>query len=377
MKETLRIVMLLTDGFGGTGGIAKFNRDFLQALDASSLSQRVDAFPRLISEPISDPIPESVVYFRKAANGKVSFARQVLARACRREGVDLVICGHMNLLPLAWLLARLRGARLALILHGIESWTPSSGPFNRMVRSVDAFIAVSRHVVERFTVWSMVDQDRISILPNCVDLDRFVPAPRDPKLAERYGVGSSKIILTMGRIAAEERYKGFDEVIEVMPQLLRLFPALKYMIVGDGADRARLQAKARSSGISDKVIFAGWIPESEKVAHYALADAYVMPSYGEGFGIVLIEAAACGVPVIGSLADGSREALLDGRLGSLVDPGKPNELVEAVAAVLEGGHRRERNNAIETFDDAHFRARVAEWLERQAAIVGRATAAGG
>ena len=76
-------------------------------------------------------------------------------------------------------------------------------------------------------------------------------------------------------------------------------------------------------GLSDRVIFTGYIPESEKIAHYNLADVYVMPSTGEGFGIVLLEAVACGVPVVGSRVDGSREALLDGQLGRLVDPGNP------------------------------------------------------
>ena len=102
--------------------------------------------------------------------------------------------------------------------------------------------------------------------------------------------------------------------------------------------------------------------------HYNLADAYVMPSYGEGFGIVLIEAAACGVPVIGSRADGSREALLDGRLGDLVDPKVPGELIGAVSAALANGRLHERNDAITEFDVAHFRVRVAQWLEQQAGL---------
>ena len=141
--------------------------------------------------------------------------------------------------------------------------------------------------------------------------------------------------MTVGRLASQERYKGFDEVIEIMPELLKRFPTLKYLIVGDGPDRPRLEAKAGALGLSNKIIFTGYIPESEKVAHYNLADAYVMPSMGEGFGIVLIEAAACGVPVVGSRVDGSREALLDGRLGRLVDPKSPSELLQAVAIILE------------------------------------------
>jgi phosphatidyl-myo-inositol dimannoside synthase len=281
-----------------------------------------------------------------------------------------VICGHLYLLPAAWLLARLRGTRLALIIHGLDAWTPSGKILsNRLARHVDCFISVSRYSAERFTQWSKVSMDRAFILPNCVDLDRFQPQQRDMALVARYGLQSSKVIMTMGRLAPAERYKGFDEVIDLMPKFLERFPTLKYLIVGDGLDRPRLEAKAAALGVSENVIFAGYIPESEKVAHYNLADAYVMPSLGEGFGIVLIEAAACGVPVIGSRADGSREALLDGRLGRLVDPRNPRQLLEEVTAILKSGSLRHRIEAIEQFDTQNFRARVADWCKTQAALL--------
>jgi phosphatidylinositol alpha-1,6-mannosyltransferase len=374
MVNSVRIVMLLTDGFGGTGGIAKFNRDFLQALDACADVQRVHALPRLIPVAIDEPVPESVVYDRAAARGKFAFIRRVLAHAWRRGPAELVICGHINLLPAAWLLARLRRARLALILHGVEAWTRKNAPTGLLMFSVDAFIAVSRHTAERTAAWSKVPAGRFVILPNCVDLDRFLPQPRDANLVERYGFHGSRVLLTVGRLAGRERSKGFDRVIEAMPRLLETFPDLKYLIVGNGDDRRRLQEKARSLGMFRQVIFAGNIPEDEKVAHYSLADAFVMPSHGEGFGIVLIEAAACGVPVIGSLADGSREALLEGRLGRLVDPNNAIELIDAVTTVLATKPARVRNDAITFFDMAHFRARVASWIRAQAGLSPRAPA---
>jgi phosphatidylinositol alpha-1,6-mannosyltransferase len=354
--------MLLTDGFGGFGGIAKFNRDFMRALDASSSVERVYALPRLIPDRIEEPIPDSVVYDRKAARGKFAFLRSVLWYAWHGSKLDLVICGHLNLLPAAWLLARLRGARLALIIHGIEAWTRRSRLYGPMLKSVDSFIAVSRYSAERFAAWSKVSKKQFFVLPNCVDFNSFVPQPRDMKLVERYGVRDNKLILTVGRMASQERYKGFDEVIEAMPELRRRFPNLKYMIVGDGDDRSRLEEKVKSLGLSKKVIFTGKIPEQEKASHYCLADAYVMPSYGEGFGIVFLEALGCGIPVVGSKVDGSREALLDGQLGRLVDPNVPEELLEAITCVLRDGSSRQRNNLIKCFDVAHFRSSVAEWL---------------
>src|SRR5438874_2274066 len=146
--------------------------------------------------------------------------RRLAAHATPGNQVKLLICGHLYLLPAAWILARLQGARLALIVHGLEAWAPSRKYWtNRLASTIDAFIAVSRFSAERFTAWSKVPMDRGFILPNCVDLDRFRPQDRDSMLVERYALHSSNVIVTMGRIASAERYKGFDQVIDLMPQL--------------------------------------------------------------------------------------------------------------------------------------------------------------
>jgi phosphatidyl-myo-inositol dimannoside synthase len=357
-------MMLLSDGFGGFGGIAKFNRDFLTGLDSCDVVGRVHALPRLIPGPIDETLPEAVVYDRKAAAGKRAFIMRLASHLAMRERPNLVVCGHLNLLPAAWIYARARGARLALIVHGFEARTPRRWA-RLLARRIDTVIAVSRHTAEMFATWSGVALERTFILPNCVDLDRFVPAERDAGLAARYGLGDCRVLLTVGRLSAHERYKGVDAVIEAMPRLLARFPDLKYLVVGDGSDRPRLEAKSVTLGVADRVVFAGHIAEAEKVAHYNLTDAYVMPSFGEGFGIVLIEAAACGVPVIGSRTDGSREALLDGRLGRLVDPHRENEIVNAVAAVLGTPAEPQRNPLVRTFSFQNFTARVAEWARAQ------------
>jgi phosphatidylinositol alpha-1,6-mannosyltransferase len=369
VNKGLVVLMLLSDGFGGRGGIAKFNRDFLGALDASPLVERVYALPCVMAEPVEQVIPESVIYDRNSARGRVSFVRRLVFHLWRVKRVDVVVCGHLHLLPLAWPLALFRGARLALIIHGIEAWAPPKKILAKWLsRRVNSVIAVSRFSTKRFTSWSKVPAERFFILPNCVDLEAFRPQPRDPALLERYGIGpNDKVLLTVGRMATQERYKGFDQMIELMPRLLRQFPNVKYLIVGDGDDRKRLEEKVMTYRVADHVIFTGHIPETEKVAHYNLADGFVMPSTGEGFGIVFIEAAACGVPVIGSLADGSREALLDGAIGQLVDPANPEDLMEKVGAVLQSPSERYRDTAIETFSLANFRGRVTKWCDIQVA----------
>src|SRR5262249_23471459 len=172
MMRSIRIQMLLTDAFGSFGGISQFNRDFLAALNACSSVERVHVLPRLITGPIEEVIPEAIIFNRKAARGRFAFARQLLRHSLRPGRADLVICGHLNLLPLAWLAATSQHARLALIVHGYEAFDRSRHPLtNLLVDRIDAFMAVSRYSADRFAQWSHIDRDRGFILPNCVDVN--------------------------------------------------------------------------------------------------------------------------------------------------------------------------------------------------------------
>jgi glycosyltransferase involved in cell wall biosynthesis len=359
-------IMLLSDGFGGFGGISQFNKDFLSAVDQSGLVTRTLVFPRLIRHQLAEQMPESVVYFRGSASGKSNYFWQVMRGLRLSSDIHLVICGHIHLLPLAVMAAKLKRARLALIVHGIEAWQPTQYRLaNNLASRIDSLVSVSKLSAERFGSWSGFDARKTFVLGNCVDLNRFVPMAKDSGLAARYGLERHQVIMTLGRLANRERYKGFDEVIDVLPYLVKDLPAIKYLIAGDGDDRHRLQAKVKQLGVQDYVVFAGKPSEDEKVAHYSLADAYVMPSSGEGFGIVLLEAAACGVPVIGSAVDGSKEALLSGALGQLVDPANLDALRAAIRALLESKPPRHRPSGIERFGVAAFQDKVRSWLETE------------
>jgi glycosyltransferase involved in cell wall biosynthesis len=225
-----------------------------------------------------------------------------------------------------------------LVIHGIDAWTRHRNWFVRHgLRFVDVVVGVSRVTLDRFARWSDVTADRFRLLPNCVDLRMFSPGPKPERLAQELGLSNRTVIMTLGRLASEERYKGFDEVMETLPELARHIPQITYLICGDGPDRHRLEAKASALGVGERVVFAGFVPETLKSDYYRLADAYVMPSRGEGFGIVILEALASGLPVLGSLADGSREALLEGALGELVEPSRPDEVRQGILRTLARG----------------------------------------
>ena len=224
---------------------------------------------------------------------------------------------------------------LLLVIHGLDVWQPHRSALVRhLSRRVDAFISVSEFTKECFVRWSRVPAAKGLLLPNCVDLTGFAPGEKDPELLRKYGLGGRKVLMTLGRLLID-RPKGIDEVLELLPELAKEVPQIAHLIAGDGPDRNRLAAKAAQLGLGDRVAFAGRVPESEKAAHFRLADAFVMPGYGEGFGIVYLEALACGVPVLASTLDASREALLDGEMGLLVDPRNRDELRQGLLRVLQ------------------------------------------
>jgi glycosyltransferase involved in cell wall biosynthesis len=172
------------------------------------------------------------------------------------------------------------------------------------------------------------------VLPNAFDGHEHGAGDKNPALLNRYGLIDRTVLMTLGRLDSRERYKGVDETLEVLPTVAEIVPDVAYLIVGDGTDRERLQQKSRSLGVDDRVVFAGAIPEAEKADHYRLADVYVMPSRGEGFGFVFLEAMACGVPVVASEIDGSREAVRNGALGILVNPNVPEQIVQGIIQAL-------------------------------------------
>lgn len=327
--------MLITDAFGGHGGIAKFNRDFLKALSSSSDVKEILAIPRIISESFSS-LPPKLEFMTAATRGKIAFLTHFLKTMRAGKTFDLIVLGHINFLPLIPLLKYFQPkAKLVLVIHGIEAWKRRGFVSRGCVKELNAVISVSQFTLSRFRQWAFIEDKTGFILPNSVDLERFKPGAKRDELIAKYGLESKRVIMTLARLDARERYKGIDEVLEVLPDVLREVPDLIYLIAGDGSDRKRLEAKAEKLGIHSNVVFTGYVPENAKADYYRLADAYVMPGTGEGFGIAYIEALACGVPVMGSVLDGSRDALLNGAIGVLVNPKNPMELKKQLLGLLQ------------------------------------------
>ncbi len=356
-----RVLALVSEAYGGHGGIANFNRDFLAAVCSHPAVSEVVVFARHSPARV-DSVPAKIRQVDGSAGGKLRFAAAVLQFALWRPRIDLVVCAHINLLPLGLLLRAWLRAPLLLEIYGIDAWEPAGWIANRFAASADGVLSISEITKQRFMAWSGCPESKILLLPNAIHAGLYGAGPKRLDLLERYGLRGKVILMTLGRIASEERYKGFDEVLESLPELSQEIPNVAYLVVGDGNDRARLEEKARLLGVADRVVFAGRVDDAEKADHYRLADAYVMPSRGEGFGFVFLEAMACGVPAIGSIADGSREALKDGELGLLVDPDDAAAFRRAIVSAL---HRPRRvPEGLEHFSFANFERRVHQVVDR-------------
>jgi len=331
----MKIYALITDAYGGHGGVSVFNRDLLAAFLDGAAENNVIAVPRVVNRPL-EQLPERLIYRLEAAKSAAAFLKSVFCDLAEIRKSDVIYCAHINLTPLAWLLRLLTARPVLCALYGIEAWsTPRRSYVAWGAKRMTFYYSISDYTRRRFMAWSGVPEDRIDLLPNAINLDAYSPGAASEELAQRLKITGEPVLMTFGRLVSRERAKGFDEILDILPKLIEAHPRIVYIIAGDGEDRERLQDRVRSEGLTEHVGFTGFVDEADKVDLYRLADLYVMPSRGEGFGFVFLEALACGIPVVASSVDGSRDAVRDGQLGEMVDPDFPDHLLQAVLRGLE------------------------------------------
>jgi phosphatidyl-myo-inositol dimannoside synthase len=335
-RPGLRILALVTDAFAGHGGIAQYNRDFLSALTRCDGVRDVIVLPRLRARSVST-LPTGIRQLRPVEN-RPAYSLAALWAAITYQPIDLVFCGHLFMAPLAAVIARILSVPLWVQVHGIEAWRELSALHRQSVESATIVTSVSRYTRRRLLEWVGIDPARVKVLSNSVD-PQYHPGPKPTYLLDRHAADGKKVLMTVSRLASSERYKGQDRVIRALPRVLSQHSDAIYLIVGDGDDRARLESLAVECGVVGNVLFTGLVPPKELPDYFRLADVFVMPSTGEGFGIVFLEAMASGVRVIGGSLDGSRDALCDGALGTLVDPENCEDLACAIQAALDNPAR--------------------------------------
>jgi glycosyltransferase involved in cell wall biosynthesis len=360
----VRILALVPEAHGGFGGIATYSRDLIDACCQLPRTTHVKLLPRIIrSDPVGLPAKAEMV--TAAARGLGSYMREVSWAAMGHA--DAILCSHIHLLPFAKLASLGRRIPIIGVLHGIEAWKPTHRLFvDALSSKCEGLIAVSECTSERFRQWSGLARHKIEILPPAVHGEAFRSGSKAQYLIDRYAIAGKRVILTLGRLDAREHQKGVNELIDLMPQLRAEVPDLVYLVAGDGSDRSRLQAKVTASGLDDSVKLIGRISEAEKADHYRLCDVFSMAGRQEGFGIVFLEALATGAPVVASILDGSRDAVLDGKIGELANPDDPASLRAAILRAL--AKPRAVPQLLEHFSFANFVKRLDSILNRFAPI---------
>ena len=251
----------------------------------------------------------------------------------------VVILSHINLLLPAWLIKKINpSVKIILFAHGIEVWSSLSFFKRKMLNCCDEIISVSEYTRQKLVHVHNVPPEKCTLMNNC--LDPFLPLPKNvdasQELKNKYGFQpTDKILFTLTRLSAKERYKGYDKVMQAIVQIGN--NNVRYLIAGsyDIEEKEYLDDLIKKLGLEKRVVLAGFIPDEDVASHFAMSDCYVMPSIKEGFGIVFIEAMYYRLPVIAGNADGSVDALKNGELGILVDPYDIDEIKDAIQKVLD------------------------------------------
>jgi phosphatidylinositol alpha-1,6-mannosyltransferase len=289
--------------------------------------------------------------FTGSERAKGRFAATAM-RAARRHA-KLVVAGHPYLAPGVQAM-RIAAPRMKSIVvaHGIEVWEPLSTLRRRALRRANVILTPTQDTADQVATQQQIPRDHIRVLPWALDPDFESLAATTSPSAFPANFPQGRVLLTVGRWQANERYKGMDTLITALPRLLHEWTDLQLVAVGEGDDQPWLEQLAEGCGVRRHVHFFTGLTYSELAACYSACEIFALPSRGEGFGLVYLEAMARGKPVIGGAHGGAPEVIDDGRTGYLVHHGDAPQLATSIETLLAnpelaremGARGRERVN---------------------------------
>lgn len=263
-------------------------------------------------------------------------------RLCAIERFDQIHCGQpLETGPVGVQVAKRFG--IPAVIHtfaedvtSFEEHPVLGSVLRNTLRRASAVSTISSYTFERLEKLGVAKQ-RIRLLYPGLNPEEWTRTAGVPELRSKLGVEGRKVILSISRLIPR---KGQDTVLQALPAVLKAVPNALYVIVGDGPERGRLEQLAERLGVADYVRFVGSIPNTETQTYYRCCDVFVMPNRRmpngdiEGFGLVFLEANACGKPVVGGRSGGAVDAIVDGETGYLVDPTSPDEVAERLIRLL-------------------------------------------
>jgi len=307
-------------------------------------------------------------------------AIRALRRIVLDEKVDMIHCGCClpeGLMALA--LRCLTGTAFGCYVHGEEMNLATTSReltwlVRRVVKRSAFFVANSQNTARILREGWGVAPARIQVMHPGVDTERFTPARRDPAARARLGWGDRPVVLTVGRL---QQRKGQDQMILALKQVRQAIPDVLYTIVGDGEQREALRALVAQHDLGRHVQFRGEIDDEGLWACYQQCDLFALPNRQvrqdiEGFGMVLVEAQACGRPVLAGTSGGTAETMRIPETGWVVPCDRDDKLAAAVIELLSDRARLDQMGAagrqwvVEHFDWGALSRQALELFERYA-----------
>ena len=343
----MRLLFVTQDFPPDVGGIQTYSWEVTRRLAARVDALEVVAPRRPNAEEIDRAAPVPVTRLPGRSDLLPLSLLPVLPFRARSLQADVAFHAQWQTVVASVLARALLGRprRIVCAAHGRELLfnpaPPSSGldaEYDRLrqflLHQVDTFLPVSRYTAGLLRDRG-IPPHRVHVVPNGTDPERFHPGD-GASLRERLGLTDRPLLLTVGRLVPR---KGIDTVLQALPSIAERCPEVAYVIAGTGPDQSRLEQLAERLGVQEHVRFVGNVDHDRLPLYYSAADLFVMPAREdppdvEGFGLVFLEANACGTPVIGARSGGIPDAVRDGETGLLVPPDAPDAFTEAALRVL-------------------------------------------
>lgn len=328
----------------GVGGVQLAGRHLASALSSIAAEER-STFQALSLNDAKGMHESSVgdlnFHFQGFERAKPRFILAAIKLSLLRPQIILV--AHPNLAPIALAMKILtRTSRVIVCAHGIEVWKPLPFVRQKAIRRADLVLTPSTDTTRKLIEVQRVAEIRVRKLSWALDPDFHSNAstPNDFHLPKAFPRGI--VVLSVGRWATTERYKGADLLIEAISKLARQFKDLQLVLVGSGDDIPRLRDCSRRSGCAERIYFLADLSREALAACYANADIFALPSTGEGFGFVFLEAMAMKKPVIGAAVGGVPDIVIDHETGFLIDPENSASLTNALRELITSPELREK-----------------------------------
>ncbi|MDZ8085117.1 MAG: glycosyltransferase family 4 protein [Nostoc sp. DedQUE12b] len=378
MSAKPRLYLIFPNIFDFKGGIQVYSKFLLKALQDIYPEADYDVFLKYDKYGLKQPDKLEFLsstrfhYFGDLPKllQPILFAAKIIILAILQHPV-IVISTHVNYGIVCYILKFFTGTPYWVVAHGLEVWDIENKATKFALEKADKIISVSNYTRQRLLQDPNIDSERIVILPNTFDASKFPINSKPTYLLKRYNLTDEQpVILTVTRLGSTAKYKGYDQILHALIKVRSHLPSVHFILAGKGDDIPRIKALVTNLNLQDCVTIAGFVPDKELCDHYNLCDVFALPSKGEGFGIVFLEALACGKPVLAGNQDGSIDPLADGKLGCLVDPDNVEEIADNLIQILQGDcsnpviYQPEylQQKTIEAFDFSQFRESLAKLI---------------